>query len=168
MHLGKCLYSTVLFTGSNLSYPILPYKLASCQHSCLCTGGAPPTDITAEQTGVSAVLVTWTAPSPPPTDWYQVQITSESTIITVNVAETSYTQSSLQHGVYSFQVKSLTQHFPSEATEPIEFTVRGKFVVLCYKLFKEEKHLKFYRSFATSYLYSLTHCHISHHHLDSA
>ena len=90
-----------------------------------CAGGAPPTDVTVEQTDVSTVLVMWTAPSPPPTDGYQVQITRGSTTTTVNVAGTSYT-ASLQHGVYSFQVKSLAQHFPSEATEPVEITVRSK------------------------------------------
>ena len=90
------------------------------------TGGAPPTDVTVEQTGVSTVLVMWTAPSPPPTDGYQVQITRGSTTTTVNVAGTSYTASSLQHSVYSFRVKSLSRHFLSEATEPIELRVRGK------------------------------------------
>ena len=72
----------------------------------------------------------WTAPSHPPTDGYQVQITGGSTTTTVNVTGTSYMNSSLQHGVYSFRVKSLTQRFPSEATEPVEFTVRGNF--MCY------------------------------------
>ena len=75
---------------------------------------------------MSTVLVMWTAPSPPPTDGYQVQITRGSTTTTVNVTGTSYTKSSLEHDVYSFQVKTLTRHFPSEATEPVEITVRGK------------------------------------------
>ena len=67
------------------------------------TGGAPPSDVTAEQTSVSTVLVMWTAPSPPPTDGYQVQITRGSTTTTVNnVAGTSYTFSvNNQYGVYS-------------------------------------------------------------------
>ena len=82
--------------------------------------------MTAEQTGVSTVLVMWTAPSPPPTDGYQVQITRGSTTTTVNVAGTSHTETSLQHDVYSIRVKSLTQHFPSEATDPVLITVRGK------------------------------------------
>ena len=89
------------------------------------TGGAPPTDVTAEQTGVSTVLVTWTAPSPPPTDGYQVQITRGSTTTTVNVTGISYTKT-LQCGVYSIQMKSLSRHFPSEATEPVQITVRSK------------------------------------------
>ena len=65
------------------------------------TGGAPPTDVTAEQTGVSTVLVMWTAPSPPPTDGYQVQITRGS------VAGTSHTFSvNNQYGMYSIHVRS--------------------------------------------------------------
>ena len=83
---------------------------------------------------MSTVLVMWTAPSSPPTDGYQVLIRRGSTTTTVNVTGTSYTKSSLQYGVYSFRVKSLTLHFPSEATEPVEITVRGKInalIVLC-------------------------------------
>ena len=87
-----------------------------------------PTDVIVKQTGVSTVLVMWTAPSPLPTNEYQVQITRGSTTTTVNVTGTSYTKSPLQHGVYNFRVKSLTHHFPSEATEPVEFRVKGKSV----------------------------------------
>ena len=83
--------------------------------------------MTAEQTGVSTVLVMWTAPSPPPTDGYQVQITRGSTTTNETVPGTSYTKSSVQHGVYSIRVKSLTQHFPSEATEPVDITVAGSY-----------------------------------------
>ena len=93
------------------------------------TGGAPPTDVIAEQTGVSTVLVMWTAHSPPPIDGYQVQITRGSTTTTVNVAGTSHTFSvNNQYGVYSIQVTSQSQHFQSNeaAPEPVEITVRGK------------------------------------------
>ena len=92
-------------------------------------GGAPPTDITAEQTGVSTVLVMWTAPSPPPTGGYQVQITRGSTTTTDNVAGTSHTFSvNNQYGVYSIQVRSPpSPHFQSNEAvpEPVEITVRG-------------------------------------------
>ena len=98
-------------------------------------GGAPPTDVTAEQTGVSTVLVMWTAPSPPPTDnayGYQVQITKGSIITTVDVAGTSHTFSvNNQYGVYGIQVRSPpSPHFQSNeaAPEPVEITVRGKYV----------------------------------------
>ena len=94
------------------------------------TGGAPPTDVTAEQTGVSTVLVMWTASSPPPADGYQVQITRGSTTTTVNVTGTSHTFSvNNQYEVYSIQVRSPpSPHFQSNeaAPEPVEITVRGK------------------------------------------
>ena len=105
------------------------------------TGGAPPSDVTAELTGVSTVLVMWTAPSPPPTDGYQVQITRGSITTTVNVAGTSYTFSANnQYGVYSIQVRSLSPHFQSNeaAPDPVEITVRGKHMtnqlLLCHTL----------------------------------
>ena len=93
------------------------------------TAGPPPTDVTAEQTGLNTVFVMWTAPSPPPTDGYQVHITRGSTTTTVNVAGTSTTFSvNNQYGVYSIQVIALSRPLPSEATEatePVEITVRG-------------------------------------------
>ena len=68
----------------------------------------------------------WTAPSPPPADGYQVQITRGSTTTTVNVEGTSYTISvNNQYGVYSIQVIALSRPLPSEATEPVEVTVIG-------------------------------------------
>ena len=90
------------------------------------TAGPPPTDVTVQQTGLSQVLVMWTALSPPPTDGYQVQITRGSTTTTVNVVGTSHTLSvNNQYGVYSIQVIALSRPLPSEATEPVEITVRG-------------------------------------------
>ena len=90
------------------------------------TAAPPPTDVTAKQTGLSQVLVMWTAPSSSPTDGYQVQITRGSTTTTVNVIGTSYTISvNNQYGVYSIQVIALSRPVPSDATEPVEITVRG-------------------------------------------
>ena len=80
-------------------------------------GGAPPTDVTAEQTGLNTVFVMWTASSPPPTDGYQVQITRGSTTTAVNVRGTSHTISiNNQYGVYSIQVIALSRPLPSDAT----------------------------------------------------
>ena len=91
-------------------------------------GGAPPTDVTAQQTGLNTVFVMWTAPSPPPTDGYQVQITRGSTTTTVNEIGTSHTISvNNQYGVYSIKVIALSRPLPSEATEPVEVTVRGMY-----------------------------------------
>ena len=90
-------------------------------------GITPPTDVLAEQTGLNTVLVMWTAPSPPPTDGHQVQITRGSTTTTVNVAGTSYTFAVNNHyGVYSIQVIALSQHFQTNReAEPIYYTIRG-------------------------------------------
>ena len=95
--------------------------------------------MTAEQTGVSTVLVMWTAPSPPPADGYQVHMTRGSTTTTVNVAGTSHTFSlNNQYGVYSIQVSSPpSPHFQSNeaSPEPVEITVRGKGLKTCIYFF---------------------------------
>ena len=89
-------------------------------------GGPSPTGITATQTGLSTVFVMWTAPSPPPADGYQVQITRGPTTTTVNVAVTSRTiLVNNQYGVYSIQVITLSRHFSIDATEPVEVTMIG-------------------------------------------
>ena len=92
---------------------------------------------------MSTVIVMWTAPSPPPTDGYQVQITRGSTTTTVNVAGTSHTFSvNNQYGVHSIEVRSLSRHFQSNmaAPEPVEITVRGMYdqnykpIAVCHSL----------------------------------
>ena len=101
----------------------------------LVAGGAPPTDATAEQTGLSTVFIMWTAPSPAPTNGYQVQITRGSTTTTDNLIGTSHTISvNNQYGVYSIQVIALSRHLPSEATEPVEVTVIGNSIGTVYIL----------------------------------
>ena len=112
----------------------------------LTTAGPPPTDVTAEQTGLSTVFVMRTAPSPPPADEYQVQITRGSTTTTVIVVGTSHTISTNnQYGVYSIQVIALSLPVPSDATDPVEVTVRGnsidshaRFIVVYLLLDSEE------------------------------
>ena len=78
----------------------------------------------------------WTAPSPPPTDGYQVNITTDPITTTVNVVGTAYTFSvNNEYGMYSIQVRSLSQHFQtSEVTQPVHITVQGKFTC------KENQH----------------------------
>ena len=87
-------------------------------------GGPPPTDVTAEQTGLHSVSVTWTAPSDPPTG-YRVETTG---IPTVTVTGTSHTFSvNNRSGAYNIQVRSLYQNFTSEAAA-VSITVRGMYV----------------------------------------
>ena len=87
---------------------------------------------------MSTVLVMWTAPSPPPIDGYQIQITGESNTTAVNVAGTSHTFSvNNQYGVYSIQVRSPpSPHFQSNeaSPEPVEITMRGIYKIAIYMI----------------------------------
>ena len=88
--------------------------------------GATPTNLMARQNGINMVLVSWTAPSPPPSMGYQITISSTDFSVDMNVtsAETSHILS-LQPGVHSIRMRSLSQHYPSEIVGPEEVTVKG-------------------------------------------
>ena len=106
------------------------YILLLWFYCVICTEGTPLTDITAEQTSLSTVVVMWTAPPVIPADGYQVQITRESGTSAVNVTGTSHTLSvNNQYGVYSIQVRSLSRHFQLDGTtEPVNYTLRGNLI----------------------------------------
>ena len=88
----------------------------------------PPTNLMAKQSGFDSVLVTWTAPSPPPTMGYRV--TAEPGGLSVDATFGSPQQLTIQQaGVYSIEVVSLSQHLPSEAVSA-NVTVRGKQSIL--------------------------------------
>ena len=93
-------------------------------------GGTPPTHVTAEQTSLTTVLVTWTAPATPPSQGYKVLVTRGAENTTTNVSGTSHNISvNNQYGVYSIRVRSLSQHFPGEA-EPVTLTVQGTYIII--------------------------------------
>ena len=94
---------------------------------------AAPTNVTAEQNDPIRVLVMWT-PAPRATG-YQVQVTVGTTTTTTNVAGTIHTIPVInQPGtLYSIRVMSLSQHFPSEASEPVQVTVRGMGTTVSFK-----------------------------------
>ena len=73
----------------------------------------PPTDVTAEQTALNTVMVTWTPPLAPPAAGYQVQVTVSNITMTTNVTATSHTISVNKLGVYSIRVISFSQHLLS-------------------------------------------------------
>ena len=76
------------------------------------------------------MLVTWTPPPAPPAAGYQVQVTVGTTTTTTDVIAVSHTISvNNQFGVYGIRVMSLSQHLPSEATAPVQVTVRGIAIV---------------------------------------
>ena len=78
------------------------------------------------QNGINIALVSWTAPSPPPSVGYQ--ITTDSTDfrngIYVFSSATSRTIT-LAPGVHNIRMKALSQHYPSEIVGPVEVTVKG-------------------------------------------
>ena len=89
-------------------------------------GAASPTDLSVQQTGFTAVLVSWTAPMAAPSGGYR--ITVDSTDISTGIETTSspHTIAVPQPGVYSIRVVGLSQHLPSETVGPVEVTVRGQ------------------------------------------
>ena len=93
----------------------------NCLTLSLYTGGTAPTDLRAEQTGLTTVLVTWTEPSPAPSREYEVA----SANISETTTETSHNVTISQVGVHTVKVKSLYPHYPSE-TVSVEVTVRGE------------------------------------------
>ena len=93
-------------------------------------GGGAVTDLEAEQTALTEVLVTWTAPSPVPPRGYRVTVAPANIIDTAS--GTSHTLTISQPGVHTIQVQPLSQHYPSEAMS-VEVTVRGK--KLCVQYF---------------------------------
>ena len=86
-------------------------------------GGGAVTDLEAEQTALTEVLVTWTAPSPVPPRGYLVTVASANIIDTAS--GTSHTLTISQPGLHTIQVQPLSRHYPSEAMS-VEVTVRGK------------------------------------------
>ena len=80
----------------------------------------------AQQNGINSTLVSWTAPSPPPSMGYRIttDTTDSSTGIDVPSSATSRTIS-LQPGVHSIRMRSLSQHYPSEIVGPVQVTVKG-------------------------------------------
>ena len=91
----------------------------------------------AEQDGRDTVLVTWTPPPAPPAAGYQVQVTVGTTTTTIDVTGTSHIISvNNQFGVYSIRVRSLSQHLPSEATAPVQITVKGIVILWVYRQHK--------------------------------
>ena len=88
-------------------------------------GATPPTNLMAEQNGIQSVLVSWTVPSPPPAMGYRVTV--EPGEISLNISSTPLNLTSLELGIYTVRVMSLSRHFPSEAVGPVEVTVRGEY-----------------------------------------
>ena len=91
----------------------------------LCAGGVI-TNLTAEQTGLTTVQVTWTAPPDPPTGGYQITVAEAG--IDVTGQESPYTFNTSELGVHTVQVMHMytSQHFPNEEAVTVDVTVDGE------------------------------------------
>ena len=87
-----------------------------------CVGGAI-TDLTAVQTGLTTVQVTWTAPPGPPAGGYQITVAEAN--IDVTGQESPYTFTTSKFCVNTVQVMHTSQHFPNEAL-PVIVIVEGE------------------------------------------
>ena len=88
-----------------------------------CAGG-DITKLTAEQTGLTTVRVTWTAPPGPPAGGYQITV-AEASISNVNDLESPFTFTTSQLGVHTVQVTPSTVHFPGQSVS-VMVTVEGE------------------------------------------
>ena len=78
------------------------------------------------QNGIGIVLVSWTAPSPPPRVGYRITIDSTDFSAGIDVASSSTSHTiSLTPGVHSIRMRALSQHYPSEIVGLVEVTVKG-------------------------------------------
>ena len=94
-----------------------------------CTG-APPTNVMLQQTGISMVRVTWTAPAfAPPAMGYRTRVSIGNQMTdTVDEQGTSADISIIlgQYGMYVARVMSLSQHLPGGIAESEEVAVLGE------------------------------------------
>ena len=89
-------------------------------------GAAPPTNLSAQQTGLTAVLVSWTAPMAAPSGGYRITVDSTDISTGIDTTSSPHTITVPQPGVHSIRVVGLSQHLPSETVGPVEVTVRGQ------------------------------------------
>ena len=126
--------------------------------------GGVITDLTAEQTGLTTVQVTWTAPPGPPVGGYQITV-AETSIDVIGQRESPYTFTTSELGVHTIQVLYTSQHFPNEQAMPVMVTVEGE----GDSLYEHTAILDMctHRYQCSIYHYIITDCHISHHLLES-
>ena len=89
-------------------------------------GASSPTDLSSQQTGLTAVLVSWTAPMAVPSGGYRITVDSTDISTGIDTTSSPHTITVPQPGVHSIRVVGLSQHFPSEIVGPVEVTVRGQ------------------------------------------
>ena len=88
--------------------------------------GGNITDLEAEQTELTTVRVTWTAPPGPPA-MYQIMVDAPDVDIDANSTDSPYTFNTSELGVHTIEVMYTSQHFPNEQTMPVYVTVEGNY-----------------------------------------
>ena len=125
--------------------------------------GSTPTNLMVRQNGIGTALVSWTAPSPPPSMGYRITIDSTDFSAGLDVASSTTSHTiSLQPGVHSIRMRAHSQHYPSEIVGPVEVTVKGTFSVYFCTFYCGTL---LYRLPSTNYHIIINNCHISHHYL---
>ena len=90
----------------------------------MCIGG-DIANLTANQTGLTTVQVTWTAPPGPPAGGYQITVDESNINVTIQ-KESPYTFNTSELGVHTVQVLYTSQHFPNGQAMPVMVIVEGE------------------------------------------
>ena len=95
-----------------------------------CAGG-DITDLAAEQTGLTTVQVTWTAPPGPPAGGYQITV-DEASISNANDQESPYTYTftTSELGMHTVQVTPSSDHFTGETVSVMVVVEHTLFITL--------------------------------------
>ena len=96
-----------------------------CDGMMMYCAGGDITDLTAVQTILNRVRVTWTAPPGPPA-MYQIMVDAPDVDFNTTATESPYSLTTSELGVHGIQVLYTSQHFPNKQAMPVEVTVEGE------------------------------------------
>ena len=126
--------------------------------------GSTLTNLIVRQNGINSALVSWTAPSPPPSMGYRITIDSTDFSAGIDLSSPATSRTILLiPGVHSIRMRTNSQHYPSEIVGPAEVTVKGTLYSCIFSTFHCGTLL--YRLPSTNYHIIINNCHISHHYL---
>jgi len=83
----------------------------------------PPTNLCVQEIDPNTLEVSWTAPGTPASAGYRITVNSSGNSTSIDVT-TSPHNITLQEGVHSIEVRSISHHhYPSEMVGPVEVTL---------------------------------------------
>lgn len=80
----------------------------------------------AHQTAPQTVAISWTTPSPPPSQGYRITVDSTDISTGIDVLTSPHIITFQQPSIHAFRLVAKSQHFPSEIVGPVEVTVSGE------------------------------------------